>query len=315
MMKVSIPQTTPLEPRRGRLALVTKGVLTSPLRGFMYGPEGVGKSSFFAEYPGLVFIGAEGGTERLDVERLPDADDWDQFMADIEELTTAPHAYRAVCIDPLGWVEALIWRHLCAKAKVTTIEDVGGGYGKGYNAALDEWRKLLAALGRMRDARKMAVFFTGHSHTKNYKNPEGDDYDRIIPAMHAGASELVKQWCDFVLYATHETFTADKTGSTAKNPKKFGVGGARVMFTERRPAFDAKNRFHLPPKMPLDWASFHTAVSGAPPSISLETIEELAAGLSDADRAHVPALIQRANGDDGKLVQLAEWIKGRIASQ
>ena len=42
-----------------------------PLKVLLYGPEGVGKSSFAAEFPDPIFIQTEDGLLHLDAPRLP----------------------------------------------------------------------------------------------------------------------------------------------------------------------------------------------------------------------------------------------------
>ena len=39
----------------------------------VYGPEGIGKSTFAAQFPDAVFIDTEGSTKELDVRRLHQA--------------------------------------------------------------------------------------------------------------------------------------------------------------------------------------------------------------------------------------------------
>lgn len=50
---------------------ITTGILDSPVKTVLYGPEGIGKSTFASHFPDPVFIDTEGGTKRLDVKRLP----------------------------------------------------------------------------------------------------------------------------------------------------------------------------------------------------------------------------------------------------
>lgn len=42
---------------------------TSP-KVVIYGPEGIGKSTFASQFPGTVFIDTEGSTDNMDVSRL-----------------------------------------------------------------------------------------------------------------------------------------------------------------------------------------------------------------------------------------------------
>lgn len=55
---------------------VTAGVQDSPVKTVLYGPEGIGKSTFASHFPDPVFIDTEGGTKRLNVKRLPQPTSW-----------------------------------------------------------------------------------------------------------------------------------------------------------------------------------------------------------------------------------------------
>lgn len=60
---------------------------------------------------------------------------------------------------------------------------------------------------------------------------------------------LVKEWADMVLFANYKTLVM-----TTDNGKKKAQGGERVMYTNHRPAWDAKNRHGLPDEMPFHYA-------------------------------------------------------------
>ena len=50
---------------------ITSGVLAVPIKAVVYGPEGIGKSTFAAQAPEPLFIDTEGSTARMNVRRLP----------------------------------------------------------------------------------------------------------------------------------------------------------------------------------------------------------------------------------------------------
>jgi hypothetical protein len=243
----------PQPPKRSMLGAVTRGPTQQPFRVLGFGPEGVGKSTFGAGAPAPIFLGTEDGTGQLDVARFPEPQSWDEALDAIRELVREPHKYGTLVIDTLDWLEPLVWRHVCARDRKANIEAYG--YGKGYVAALDEWRVMLAELERLRRAKQMHVVLLAHSLVKTYKNPEGDDYDRYSLKIHEKAGGLLKEWCDAVLFANYKTHVL-KDGARAKGYD----GNTRVVHTERRAAWDAKNRFGLPLELPLDWAEFYAAV-------------------------------------------------------
>lgn len=291
-----------------RLAAVTRGRIAKPLRIVLVGVDGIGKSTFASNAPSPIFIGAEDGTANLDVHRMPAIESWTDIVESAAELATGEHDYKTLVLDTADWAEPKCWEHVARVAGKKSIEDLP--YGKGYVAALDEWRILLAQFERARAARGMAIIILAHSWIKLFKNPEeGGDFDRYEMKLHAKASGLLKEWADCVLFATYETFAVTKENRTK------GVStGARVIHTQRRAAWDAKNRFGLPEVMPLDWATFEAAVAAngedAVEALRVE-IDKALAGLDDEFAAKVKAWLPTAKSGS-ELAQGLERIRGHV---
>lgn len=55
---------------------ITRGKIQKAKKVVIYGPEGIGKSTFAARFPGAVFIDTEGSTNDMDVARLPRPTSW-----------------------------------------------------------------------------------------------------------------------------------------------------------------------------------------------------------------------------------------------
>ncbi len=295
-----------------KLSTLVRGKQLRPIRAVVFGPEGTGKSTFAANAPTPIFIGAEDGTAQLDVVRFPSPSTWSDILEAVRVLTVEEHQFQTLVIDTLDHAEPLIWRQVCLRAGEATIEDVGGGYGKGYTVAMDEWRALLAALERMQRAKPMHVLLLAHSHIKSFKNPEGPDWERYELKLNQKAAGLMKEWSDAVLFVNHETFAvADKAKRTR------GVStGARLIHSERSASFDAKNRYGLPPTLPLSWSAFDEAVRASQPSdpkTLLEEIQRKTAALSMAEQEKVTSAIGRAKGEAVKLSQLNDYVNARVA--
>src|SRR6185436_11325620 len=94
----------PKGPSRMTLGNVVKGPVAAPLRTVLYGPEGIGKSTFAAGSHKPIFLCAEDGTNELDVARLKPAT-WDELFEAIAMLTTETHDYATVVTDTLYWAE------------------------------------------------------------------------------------------------------------------------------------------------------------------------------------------------------------------
>lgn len=270
-------------PRASRMTLanLTYGVQSQPLRVVIYGPGGIGKSTFGAQSPHPVFLGPEDGSALLDVSRFPQPHDWRDVLDAVQSLTEEPHDFGTLVIDSADWLEPLCWAHVCREAKKPDIESFG--YGKGYVAALEAWRVFLSAVERMRKAKRMHVVVIAHGEVKPFKNPDaetGGDYDRWQLKLHKGAAGLLTEWCDELAFATFRTFAqkADPSGPDKKRAR--GVGSERVLYTERRAAFDAKSRHGLPSEMPLSWADFYEATQRGQGELTARLKAEVESALS-----------------------------------
>lgn len=245
--------------KKMQLSAVGTGRIMSPIKTTVYGPPGCGKTTFASGSPGAIYIPTEEGTNALDVARFPQPETFADVLDAIAELASGEHKYRTLVIDTLDALEPLIWAQVCANdpKKAKCIEDVGGGWGKGYVAALDQWRILLSRLEGLRKAKSMNVVLIAHSQVKKFANPEGSDFDRYdLKLAGKGASGLITEWSDVLLFATYEVEVA-----TDLKDRTRGIStGNRIARTVHSGAFEAKNRYSLPDPMPLKWDEYRAAV-------------------------------------------------------
>ncbi len=287
------PSTAPA-PRpvgaKSRLGAVKRGQLRSALRYLFYGPEGVGKSSLIANVPNLLLFDIEGGSDNIDVARYMFRDEegghvprtYDDVVNGIEDMISNPeHGFSAIGIDTADALEALIHQHICKVHGHESIEAFG--FGKGYQVALDEGRRLISVLDRLR-AKGVSVVFSAHSIVKTFKNPEGEDYDRYQLRMHDKLAGLLKDQCDVVGFVNFEGGGSKIKGDTAQTKRARGWStGKRIVYLAREAAWDAKSRLALPAQIELavenPWAPFAAAANGArdatPAQLNAEIVAEL----------------------------------------
>ncbi len=281
---------------RMSLGHVITGAVQKPLRLLLYGVDGVGKTTFAANAEDPIFIGTEDGTSVLGPDRFPEPRSWLDVMHALDELATAEHSYRTVVIDTLDWLEPLCWSHICGTGRknkagraIKAIQDFD--WGEGYSAALDEWRIFCSKLDRLRAERDMQSILIAHTWIKPFKNPEGEDFDRFEIKLHAKAAGLLREWCDAVLFATHEQYVYKATDKD--RPRGISTG-ARILRTQRGAAWDAKNRFDLPEALPLDWPSLTEAIA-ARQTASPDTLRaRITAQLEQITDAAIKDRVQRA---------------------
>lgn len=315
----SRPTAAPPPPRAPRvtLASVVKRANASPLRVLLHGVEGVGKTTFGALAPSAVILGPEDGIPRElgEVPHFPMPEGgwtWPDVVDAVRALAAGNHEYQTLVIDTLDWLEPLLWRDVCERNGATSIEEVGGGYGKGYVAALDGWRSFIAELEQLRRAKAMHIILLAHSVIRSFKNPVGDDYDRFELKLNAKAAGIWKEWPDAVLFASHD----DVASKDTRTKRVRGIStGARVVRTVHHAAYDAKNRFGLPEELPLSWAEFYAAVEAGPAARVAELRAAIDLLLKEAPEALVrtaTGVVERAGTDVAKLTEAHNWLTQKL---
>lgn len=249
----------------------------APVRLVVYGRGGIGKSTLAASAPSPIFIASEEGLEQLDADAIePYPKTFEEVLAALDHVSTLDH--KTVAIDSIDWLEPIIWDYVCRQNKKKSIEDFG--FGKGYIAALDQWRLFLHKLSALR-AKGMHVVLIAHAVRKPFKNPLGDDYDHWTIKLHEKASGLIVEWSDVVGFADDDIATDDTSGRV-----KALTTGRRIIRTHPNPAYLAKTRYAMPAKLPLSWDAFMIAVRGgdlASVTSLKELVEERIKTLGDQD--------------------------------
>lgn len=238
---------------------VTTGVQPAPVKTVLYGPEGIGKSTFASRFPDPVFIDTEGGTKRLNVARLPQPTSWAMLL---DEVRKGNVPCGTLVLDTADWAERLCIQAVCARAKVNGIEDFG--YGKGYTYVKEEFAKLLDALEEVLNAGHNVVVLA-HAAITKFEQPDAvGNYDRWSMKTSKQVAPLLREWCDMLLFANYKT-VVEKVGD-GKNAKSKASGGRRVLYTTHHPCWDAKNRFDLPEEVPFEYASIAACIPGSTPA-------------------------------------------------
>lgn len=234
---------------------ITSGRIATAIKVVIYGPEGIGKSTFASRFPDPVFIDTEGSTVHMDVKRLPRPEMWNELLGDVEYVRQNPRCCKTLVIDTADWAEQLCCEFICARDQKQGIED--WGYGKGYKYLFEEFGRLLNALEQVRGA-GVNVVICCHAAIRKFEQPdELGAYDRwglkLTDAPRASIAGMVKEWADMVLFANYKTIVVNVDGKGATKGKNKVQGGKRVMYTTHMPCWDAKNRFGLPEEMDFEY--------------------------------------------------------------
>lgn len=229
------------------LQTIIPGKILKPPRILIYGVHGIGKSSWAASAINPIFIPTEEGVNEIDVPKFPTATSHADVMAYLRSLYAEKHSYGTVVIDSADWLEDFIRLELQREFSTKEL-----AFGNDSLMAEERLGEVLSALNVLRNKREMASILIAHSEIKKFNSPMTEAYDRYQPKLQQRFSALLQEWADVVIFAGYDVTVKKVEGSGFEKDKHRAVGeGERMLFTEERPAFLAKNRFGMPATLPM----------------------------------------------------------------
>lgn len=245
---------------------LSSGTVAAPVRALVYGPEGIGKTTFLADWlrdKGGALIDTERGSNRVDVTRYPVPADWNELLSMVSDAAKNPDVH-ALGLDTLDAAERMCAAFLLRKNGWSSLEDPG--YGGGYKRCWEEFGKLMTALADVHAAGK-DVILTAHAAMRKFEQPDQmGSYDRwelkLQNSQKCSIAALTKEWVDLLLFANYETIVV--TSSDGKTKK--AAGGKRVVYTSHHPCWDAKNRYGLPEEIKLDYGELAPYLGDSAPA-------------------------------------------------
>ena len=293
---------------------IIRGKIPGAKKVVVYGPEGIGKSTFASRFPEPLFIDTEGSTKELDVARTPAPSSWTMLKEQVNYVISHPEICRTLVIDTTDWAEQLCVEDICTSHQKKGIEDFR--YGNGYVYVREEFGRFLNLLNDVVE-KGIHVVLTAHAQMRKFEQPdELGAYDRwemkLGKKTSSQTTPLVKEWADMLLFANYKTYSV---AVDDKGKKHKAQGGKRVMYTQHHPCWDAKNRYGLPDEVDFDYSVIAGIISGsqaaastvpeATPAVQMPSVEpstqqnpapvkqensgQMAMDLSGGDTAQAPA--------------------------
>lgn len=233
---------------------IISGKQPTPRRTLLYGVHGIGKSTWAAQAPKVLFLNLEDGLNDIDCQKTQCLGSLDSVNEALTWLATSKHDFENVAIDSADWLEGLIHADVAKKAGKDSIADIG--FQNGYKSALKYWDDICFKLDWLRTEKKMGIILLAHSMIKKQQNPEQDSYDRYQPALHDLASALLQEWCDETLFCAYRVFVRKEDQGFNKERSIAVSGSERYVRTQESAACLAKNRLSMPPEIEFSWSEY-----------------------------------------------------------
>jgi hypothetical protein len=166
----------------------------------------------------------------------------------LRELCKDSQGYQTLVVDTLDSLEPLLIEHLCAQRGWKDIETPS--FGKGWLALDDVWRSFLKGVTTLRDRHSVTVVMVAHATIERIDDPRAPSFTTFVPKLHKRGRALVLDCCDVVGFLGRELrIHTDDSGF--KERTRATSNSQRYLFVESNAAFTAKNRYGMPPKIPV----------------------------------------------------------------
>lgn len=285
-----------VRPRRSLASMIAPPDLAQGDSVIVAGAQKLGKTSSFAfGAPRPLFIFADKGGDAvlpLSFQDKVKPDTWDDLpsasvagvtiMGTLRQLRDEQHGYQTVVIDTMGDAEGMLWEWLIATDTegARSIEDIGGGFGKGFVKAREQVRAMRAILFDLASKKGMNWIVISHTEVKSDSNPSETSYEKWALDLNKKAGSVMLGAANTILFAV-PTVTAQNVSKNAKAPKmRGGQTGVTRAIVASRTGIDAGSRWLLPPEMVLSWAVYEEEKAKGS-----KLREQLAARLSTLDIA------------------------------
>lgn len=298
---------------------IISGKVKKPFNVLLYGQPGAGKSTWASKSPKPIFL-ASDELDELDVDRLPKINEVDELHAQLTWLKDNDHSYQTVVVDTIDAVEKIVHQNILNNEKTDKTRSMNkscGGYGNGYNVALDMMTAVRDSLAYLRDHKKMNIITLCHSTTSVTNDPLlGDSYTEYNLAVHKNVQSLFVDWVSAVLFLAFNVTKSEKD--------KFAYGsGERYIYTQKKPGFEAKNRYHLDAVIPCPeedpftsfWEGYQAYFQSATPPKEkiIESINALLENVKDdTAREKTVAMLSKYKDNPEKLLKVKANVEAYI---
>ena len=226
--------------------VLNKADMRAP-KGIVYGPPGIGKTTFGANASKPIIVDCENGAAHVDCDRTPYLPDWMSIEQWLTALATTEHDYGTVVVDSVDWLlrraeEQVAGVNGSQAGMSQTLNRSHGGYGNGKQVLRNYiYQYLMPTLDAMVN-KGIAVLLLAHATRREITTVDGITFEKSAPEIHPDLANAMIEWSDFVGAA------------------RIGVDGRELILSETNQLL-AKNRYGIDSELPLSWRALMDAMA------------------------------------------------------
>ncbi len=152
---------------------------------FIYGKQGIGKTSFTAQFEDAIHLMFEPGAKTERIYQVH-PNNWKEVI-EYTRLIKEEKRYKNVIIDTVDLMFDMCCDHVCALNGVSILKDIG--FGDGYNQAGNLFRKVLTELHMTKGLIMLA-------HDKQKMKSDDLEPDYTVPSTAKRGAETIAKWVD-----------------------------------------------------------------------------------------------------------------------
>jgi AAA domain len=215
----------------------------------LYGNEGRGKSTLAAKFSRPVAMLLERGLPcGVIIDAIDGLGTYADVLEALRELCRDPNGYRTLVIDTIDSLEPMLLDHLCGQRGWKDIETPS--YGKGYIAADAIWQSFIKGITTLRDRHGLTVVLVAHAEITRIDDPRAPSFTQYAPKLHKRARALIQDAADVIGFLAEDLKIATDDGGFRECVRATS-SNQRFLFVEGPPAYVAKNRYGMAPKIPV----------------------------------------------------------------
>lgn len=180
----------------------------SDYKWLIYGPPGIGKTTFSNQFPNPLILDFEGGTTHIEgyVQHCGSFEDVRQVY---EALRKEDHQFQTVVFDTVDMLYRLCVTDVCQKNKLEHPSDAS--YGKGFDMVKNQLLPFIAAFQSL----GLGMVFTSHMQEKEIKQ-RGMSWTKITSSLPNSAANIFIPMADIVGYCHFDEESQKKRMITFK---------------------------------------------------------------------------------------------------